>query len=170
VEFVKLTGRHSDPTVIRISSAPVPHSQDLNRRMGHYVLTMAVRTACVVVAVVADGALRWVAIVGAVVLPWLAVLAANAGRLPEHGPAGSGVAELPAWSPPPAPLPPGVAERVWPSRYGPSASRPVPETPHAVAPAPGIEDRDARPGSGRGPRVVEGVVILPDPADAPPPR
>jgi hypothetical protein len=45
---------------------------------------MAIRTVCVVLAVVVDGWLRWIFIAGAVVLPYVAVLMANA-RSGRHG-------------------------------------------------------------------------------------
>jgi hypothetical protein len=41
---------------------------------------MGVRTVCFVLAVVADGWLRWALIVAAVVLPYLSVVFANGGR------------------------------------------------------------------------------------------
>ncbi len=41
---------------------------------------MAVRTACVVLAVVTDDGWRWLFVAGAVGLPYLAVVLANAGR------------------------------------------------------------------------------------------
>ena len=41
---------------------------------------MGIRVVCIVLAVVVSGPLRWVFIVGAIVLPYVAVLIANAGR------------------------------------------------------------------------------------------
>ena len=41
---------------------------------------MAVRTACVVLAVLTDGPWRWVFVAGAIGLPYVAVVLANAGR------------------------------------------------------------------------------------------
>ena len=41
---------------------------------------MAIRTVCFVLAVLADGWLRWVLIALAIVLPYLAVVFANSGR------------------------------------------------------------------------------------------
>lgn len=49
--------------------------------MNRYFLQMGIRMACFLGAIfLADGWLRWVLIVGAVVLPYSAVLFANAGR------------------------------------------------------------------------------------------
>ncbi len=56
--------------------------------MVRYAISMAIRTVCVVLAVVVDGPLRWVFVAGAVLLPYVAVVLANAGR--ERG--GSGPA------------------------------------------------------------------------------
>lgn len=41
---------------------------------------MAIRTACVLGAIVIPGWPRWVLVAGAVILPYLAVVIANAGR------------------------------------------------------------------------------------------
>lgn len=41
---------------------------------------MGLRTACFVGAILASGWLRWTLVVGAVLLPYVAVVAANAGR------------------------------------------------------------------------------------------
>jgi hypothetical protein len=45
-----------------------------------YLLSMGIRVVCIVLAVMVSGPLRWVFIVGAIVLPYVAVLIANAGR------------------------------------------------------------------------------------------
>ncbi|MEN1973818.1 DUF3099 domain-containing protein [Cellulomonas olei] len=67
-----------------ITSAPEPLGADQARRARRYLIQMGVRVACFVLAV-----LTWthvplwlslVLIVGAVVLPYIAVLFANAGR------------------------------------------------------------------------------------------
>jgi hypothetical protein len=67
-------------SVARITSAAVPLSQDIDRRMRRYVVQMSVRVACFVSAVLLDHWTRWLLLVGAVVLPYLAVVLANAGR------------------------------------------------------------------------------------------
>ncbi len=46
--------------------------------MGRYLVSMLIRTVCVVLVLVVEGPLRWVFIVGAVVLPYVAVILANA--------------------------------------------------------------------------------------------
>jgi hypothetical protein len=51
-----------------------------------YLVSMGVRTVCFLLAVVVHGPLRWAFVAAAIVLPYLAVVFANAGRersLPE---------------------------------------------------------------------------------------
>ena len=45
-----------------------------------YLVSMGVRTACFLLAVVVHGPLRWVFVLAAIVLPYIAVVFANAGR------------------------------------------------------------------------------------------
>lgn len=63
-----------------ITSARLPLKEDVGRRTHRYLVSMVVRTVCVVAAVVADGPLRWLFLAGAVFLPYIAVVLANAGR------------------------------------------------------------------------------------------
>ncbi len=69
-----------------ITDAPVAHSQDVRARQTRYLLSMLVRTVCFVLAVFASGPLRWVLIAGALFLPYIAVVFANAGsrRAPQN--------------------------------------------------------------------------------------
>jgi hypothetical protein len=46
--------------------------------MKRYLISMAIRTVCVVLAVFVGGPMRWVFIAGAVFLPYIAVIMANA--------------------------------------------------------------------------------------------
>jgi len=63
---------------VRITSAQTSHSERVRGRQTRYLISMGIRTLCFVLAVVTDGALRWAFIAGAVVLPYVAVIAANA--------------------------------------------------------------------------------------------
>ena len=63
---------------VRITSAQTSHSERVRGRQTRYLISMGIRTLCFVLAVVTDGALRWAFIIGAVVLPYVAVIAANA--------------------------------------------------------------------------------------------
>jgi len=68
-------------TVYQITGARRGVRDDVNSRTRRYLISMGVRTACFIGAVlVGDGWLRWVLIVGAVILPYLSVVFANGGR------------------------------------------------------------------------------------------
>jgi hypothetical protein len=70
--------RHRDDAV-RITTARPSPSENTAARQRRYLFSMALRTLCVVGAVVVGpGWLRWVLITGAVALPQFAVIAANA--------------------------------------------------------------------------------------------
>jgi hypothetical protein len=62
---------------VRITTAPTSHHDDIDRRRRRYVFSMAIRTGCFIGAVVFDGWLRWVLVVGAFFLPYVAVVMAN---------------------------------------------------------------------------------------------
>jgi Flp pilus assembly protein TadB len=62
-----------------ITSAQASQQDDLNLRMRKYLISMSVRTVCFVLAVLFDGPLRWVFLAAAVILPYVAVVMANAG-------------------------------------------------------------------------------------------
>ncbi|WP_336921167.1 DUF3099 domain-containing protein [Aquipuribacter sp. SD81] len=72
-----------DP-VVRITTARASHTEDMTRRMRRYAISMAIRTACVagfaIVFPLTHHWAAWLFVPGAVVLPYLAVLMANAGR------------------------------------------------------------------------------------------
>jgi Flp pilus assembly protein TadB len=69
--------RHKD-TPVRITTAPTSAGDDLDRRRRRYLFSMAIRTLCFVGAVVVGpGWLRWVLVVGAFILPYVAVVMAN---------------------------------------------------------------------------------------------
>lgn len=70
---------HPEP-VARISDAPVPLSDDMARRTRRYLIQMSIRLVCFVAAVMVDHWTRWLLLVGAVVLPYFAVVLANASR------------------------------------------------------------------------------------------
>jgi hypothetical protein len=67
-------------TVYQITSARPGVRDDVDTRTRRYLISMGVRTACFIGAVVADGWLRYLLIAGALVLPYLAVVLANGGR------------------------------------------------------------------------------------------
>ncbi|GAA4990070.1 DUF3099 domain-containing protein [Actinopolymorpha pittospori] len=70
----------SDQPVFRISGAPRSLKADVRSREVRYLISMGVRTACFIGAFVTHGILRWLLIVAAFLLPYIAVVIANAGR------------------------------------------------------------------------------------------
>ena len=72
------------PPVTTITSAPEPLGVDQARRQRRYLVQMGIRLVCFLGAVVLWShvplAVSLVLVVGAVVLPYVAVLGANAGR------------------------------------------------------------------------------------------
>lgn len=75
----------SAPEVVSITGAPTRHSDDLDKRITRYLISMLIRTVCVVLVVVVDSPLRWVFAAGAIFLPYVAVVFANA-RGDRHAP------------------------------------------------------------------------------------
>lgn len=66
---------------VNITSAQPGHSDDLHRRQMRYLISMGIRTACFVGAVIASGPTRWVLVAGAVLLPYFAVVLANTASM-----------------------------------------------------------------------------------------
>ncbi len=84
--------RHDD-SAIRITTAEPGHSVDVSGRQRRYLISMAIRTICFIGAVaVGPGILRWVLVVGAVLLPYVAVVMAS--RMPTRASAGLPTARL----------------------------------------------------------------------------
>ena len=72
--------RRREDESVRITSAQRPRSEDIGGRQKRYLISMAIRTACFVLAVVSIGHwFMWVFLVGAIFLPYVAVVMANAG-------------------------------------------------------------------------------------------
>jgi hypothetical protein len=55
-------------------------SKDQSSRAKRYFISMMVRTLCFILAVILPSPYRWFALLGAVLLPYVAVVVANAGR------------------------------------------------------------------------------------------
>lgn len=68
--------------VFNVSGARSSLTDDVRLRTRKYAISMAVRTACFLGAIVTEGPLRWILFVGAIVLPYIAVVVANGGREP----------------------------------------------------------------------------------------
>lgn len=63
-----------------ITAAPASLIRDQAGRQRRYFYSMMVRTICFILAVILPSPYRWFALVGAVTLPYFAVVIANAGR------------------------------------------------------------------------------------------
>jgi len=79
--------RRSRPAgqVYAVTGLPASLQEEQRGRMHRYLLSMGIRTACFVLAVVALGVFHWtvvgwISVVGAVILPYIAVVVANAKR------------------------------------------------------------------------------------------
>lgn len=81
-----------------VTDAEDSHERDISSRTHRYLISMGFRMVCFILAVIIPGPLRWVFVVGAVIIPWIAVLIANAAApsTPRTNPAVSpGAAQLP---------------------------------------------------------------------------
>ena len=81
------SARHTPVT--SLTGARTRHSEDRRSRFRRYVIMMSIRVVCLLLAALLPIPL-WavgVLLVGAILLPWLAVQAANGGTVePERGP------------------------------------------------------------------------------------
>jgi Flp pilus assembly protein TadB len=69
---------HEEPVLV--TTAPVSPGDERRKRERRYLITMAVRVVAFIVAIVfATGWIRVIAVILALVLPWVAVVLANAG-------------------------------------------------------------------------------------------
>jgi Protein of unknown function (DUF3099) len=79
--------RRGKPPVYRITDAPRSLSDDVRSREVRYLISMGIRTVCLLLAIVVPyWPLRVVFFIGALVLPYFAVVLANAGREPTAAP------------------------------------------------------------------------------------
>lgn len=76
---VRRTPSSRDDDAVRITTASTSPQADISARQRRYVISMTIRTLCFVGAiVVGPGWLRWVLVAAAVLLPYVAVVMANA--------------------------------------------------------------------------------------------
>ncbi len=66
--------------VYDVTSAPKSLTSDLSGRQRRYFISMMIRTLCFILTVILPSPYRWFALAGAVTLPYIAVVIANAGR------------------------------------------------------------------------------------------
>ncbi|HEY5835242.1 DUF3099 domain-containing protein [Streptomyces sp.] len=79
--------KHGGPEVFRITGARAGLSEDIRSRQRRYIISMSVRTVSVILTVVlwnVERPLAWATLVLGALLPYVAVVYANAGR--EKGP------------------------------------------------------------------------------------
>ncbi|NUS51960.1 MAG: DUF3099 domain-containing protein [Nocardioidaceae bacterium] len=73
-----------EPEPVRITTASRSHSDDISTRQRRYLISMGIRTACFIAAVLSIGHwYLWVFLVASFVLPYVAVVMANAGSSPD---------------------------------------------------------------------------------------
>ena len=70
---------------IRITTAASSAQEDIAARQRRYVFSMGIRTVCFVAAIITDGVLRWILVAAALVLPYVAVVMANAAASRSDG-------------------------------------------------------------------------------------
>ena len=82
--------RRPPETVYTVTDALRPMSEDIGYRERRYLITMGIRSACFVLSIVfgltlgsVGVVLAFVCLVGAVLLPYIAVVFANGGREPD---------------------------------------------------------------------------------------
>lgn len=66
-----------DSEVHSITDAAAAHSEEMRQRMIKYAVAMGIRMVCLVLIFVVDGWLKILPVIGAVFLPWFAVIIAN---------------------------------------------------------------------------------------------
>jgi fatty acid desaturase len=81
--------RSREPEAVRITSAAASRNEDIAARQKRYLLSMGIRTVCFVGAIVASMlGIHWlwpILIVAALVLPYVAVVMANAATTKGEG-------------------------------------------------------------------------------------
>jgi hypothetical protein len=70
----------AEKEVFDITNAPKALSSDQSSRQKRYFISMMIRTLCFILTVILPSPFRWIALAGAVALPYFAVVIANAGR------------------------------------------------------------------------------------------
>ena len=70
----------TDPEVFVVTDVQSGTTQAQKSRQRVYLMGMGLRTSCFVGAIIVHGPFRWILIAGAILLPYFAVVVANAGR------------------------------------------------------------------------------------------
>jgi len=93
--------QHGDRDAVRITTASASRNEEIAGRQRRYVISMTIRTICFVAAILVGGGwLRWVLVTAALLLPYVAVVMANATHSKSDDfalrPGGAAHPELPA--------------------------------------------------------------------------
>ncbi|WP_425861301.1 DUF3099 domain-containing protein [Arthrobacter sp. TWP1-1] len=80
----KYRQRASAVEVPTITNATPAHSDEMRQRMIKYAVTMGIRMVCLAAIFLFDGWYRLIPVVGAVLLPWVAVVIANGAADVNH--------------------------------------------------------------------------------------
>lgn len=78
--------RRQEQPVHRITTARKSVADDQAKRVRGYVISMSIRIVCFALALVSDGVWRWLFVIGALLIPYFAVVYANGGREPNEEP------------------------------------------------------------------------------------
>ncbi|NUU32587.1 DUF3099 domain-containing protein [Arthrobacter sp. C9C5] len=74
----RTSGEYSGETEVHsITDAAAAHSEEMRQRMIKYAVAMGIRMVCLVLVFVVDGWFKILPVIGAVFLPWFAVVIAN---------------------------------------------------------------------------------------------
>ena len=82
--------RRKESDAVRITTATRGHSADIGARQRRYLISMGIRTACFIAAVLVflatgQGWLMWTLVIASFILPYVAVVMANAGASTDPG-------------------------------------------------------------------------------------
>jgi hypothetical protein len=76
----RTSGAYSGDTEVHsITDAGAAHSEEMRQRMIKYAVAMGIRMVCLILVFVVDGWFKILPVIGAVFLPWFAVVIANGG-------------------------------------------------------------------------------------------
>jgi hypothetical protein len=79
-KFGRKNIKSKNVNVYDITGAPASLTRDQAGRQKRYFISMMIRTGCFILTVLLPSPWRWFALLGAVTLPYFAVVIANAGR------------------------------------------------------------------------------------------
>ena len=76
--------QHGDRDAVRITTASASRNEEIAGRQRRYVISMTIRTVCFLLCVASMGHwFMWVFLIASFVLPYVAVVMANAGASPD---------------------------------------------------------------------------------------